>query len=129
MLTKQENQNIEFKRSRSSVRKIVTESKSFNGVAPQFRYDGGFWIAFNFKNHGKNLGDRVGEKVGENLTQNQIRILENIRSNNKISAAKLSEIIGISSRKIEENIRKLKQRGLLKRVGSAKGGYWEVVDV
>jgi ATP-dependent DNA helicase RecG len=114
------------------VEKIIAESKSFNGIEPQFKYDGGLWIAFYFKNYGKNLGDRVGEKVGEkvgeNLTQNQIQILENIRSNNKISAAKLSEIIGISSRKIEENIRKLKQRGLLKRTGSAKGGYWEVLD-
>ena len=59
MLKNDENQNIEFKRSRSSVRKIVIESKSFNGVEPQFRYDGGLWIAFNFKNHDENLGDRV----------------------------------------------------------------------
>ena len=70
----------------------------------------------------------MDEKVGEKLTQNQILILENIRLDNKISAVKLSEIVGISSRKIEENIKKLKQKGILKRVGSAKGGYWEIID-
>jgi len=39
----------------------------------------------------------------------------------------LSETVGISSRKIEENIRKLKAQGVLKRIGPAKGGYWEII--
>ena len=30
--------------------------------------------------------------------------------------------------KIEENIKKLKQKCILKRVGSAKGGYWEIIN-
>ena len=28
----------------------------------------------------------------------------------------------------EKNIEKLKQKGLLKRIGPAKGGHWEVVN-
>jgi len=110
------------------IEKIVEESKKFNGITPKFRYDGGLWVEFYFKTQDKNLGNRVGEKVGEKLTKNQILILENIRLDNKISAVKLSEIVGISSRKIEENIKKLKQKGILKRVGSAKGGYWEITN-
>ena len=47
--------------------------------------------------------------------------------NPNISARDLSDIIGISQRKIEENISKLKKKGLLKRIGSPKGGYWEVI--
>jgi predicted HTH transcriptional regulator len=38
----------------------------------------------------------------------------------------LSEIIGISQTAIENNITKLKEKGLLKRIGPAKGGHWEV---
>ena len=72
---------------------------------------------------------KVGEKVGENFTPNQIKILDAIRQNSKISAVKLSQMIGISSRKIEENIKKLKQMGVLRRVGSAKGGYWEIIGI
>jgi len=40
----------------------------------------------------------------------------------------MSSVIGISERKIKENIRKLKEKGLLKRVGPAKGGYWKVLE-
>ena len=75
---------------------------------------------------GKKVG-KVGEKVGEKLSQNQQSIIEAIIHNPYVSARELSEIVGISSRKIEENIKKLKAQGVVKRLGPAKGGYWEIV--
>ena len=39
----------------------------------------------------------------------------------------LSKIVGISERKIKENIAKLKQKHLLRRVGPARGGYWKII--
>ena len=68
------------------------------------------------------------EKVGDNLTKNQLLIIEKMKQNSKISAKELSAIIGISSRKIEENIWKLKDKHILKRVGAAKGGCWLIND-
>lgn len=73
------------------------------------------------------VGRKVGEKVGEKVTENQRKILEMINKNPYISASEASEIIGISQRKTEENISKLKQKGLLERVGPDKGGYWKVL--
>ncbi|MCK4745116.1 winged helix-turn-helix transcriptional regulator, partial [Candidatus Parcubacteria bacterium] len=69
----------------------------------------------------------VGERVGERVTENQKKIIQFIIKNRHISATELSVLVGISSRKIEENIAKLKQKNLLKRIGSAKGGYWKIV--
>jgi ATP-dependent DNA helicase RecG len=71
--------------------------------------------------------NEVGEKVGENLTENQYEIVKHMMSNPKISAKELSSIVGISSRKIEENIKKLKEKNIIKRVGAAKGGHWEII--
>ena len=76
--------------------------------------------------HARTKG-RVGEKVGENLTKNQRKILQHIKANPFISARKLSVLVGISSRKIEQNIRKLWERGILQRIGPAKGGHWKVI--
>ena len=70
------------------------------------------------------VGSKVGSKVG-NLTDNQKVIIEQIKLNNKISASKLADIVGISKRKIEENLSKLKEQGILNRVGGTRG-YWEV---
>lgn len=73
------------------------------------------------------VGNKVGNKVG-NLSENQRKILEEIKRDNKISAAKLSDIIGISKRKIEENLAKLKEKKLLQRIGSTRG-YWQVLEI
>jgi len=54
------------------------------------------------------------------------KILEIIKNKPEISAQEIANIIIISPRAVEKNIAKLKQKGLLKRIGPAKGGYWEV---
>ncbi|MHC1755806.1 MAG: HTH domain-containing protein [Methanosarcina sp.] len=43
-----------------------------------------------------------------------------------MSAQELAEILEISSRAVEKQIANLKYKGLLKRIGPDKGGYWEV---
>lgn len=76
---------------------------------------------------GDRVGEKVGDRVGEKLTDNQEKILEIIKRDPLISANKISDEIGISSRKVEENIKKLKEKGIIKRIGPAKGGYWELI--
>jgi len=71
-------------------------------------------------------GEKVGEKVGERVTSNQEKIIALMRTQPGISTAAISDAIGISKRKTEENIRKLREAGLVRRIGPAKGGYWEV---
>lgn len=67
---------------------------------------------------------RLGEKLGEN----QRRIVAAINKNKNITTEELSEAIGISNTAIENNIRKLKLKGILKRIGPDKGGHWEVIQ-
>ncbi len=70
------------------------------------------------------VGNEVGNKVG-NLTENQMMIVQMMKENSKISAKLLSEAVGISVRKIEENVAKLKKLGIIERVGGTRG-HWEV---
>jgi ATP-dependent DNA helicase RecG len=39
----------------------------------------------------------------------------------------MSEEIGISPRKVEENLAKLKKTNIIQRIGSAKGGHWQII--
>ncbi|WP_226966489.1 winged helix-turn-helix domain-containing protein [Sulfurimonas sediminis] len=73
---------------------------------------------------GNEVGNKVGNRVG-NLTENQIIIIELMQVNPRISAKKLSDEVGISVRKIEENISKLKKLNLIARVGGTRG-HWEI---
>lgn len=77
---------------------------------------------------GEKVGEKVGKKVGERLTDNQCKIIAAININNKISIVELATEVGIANKNIESNIKKLKQLKLLSRIGSARGGYWEVLS-
>ena len=66
----------------------------------------------------------VGDNVGDNRLQ---RVLELIIENNQISAKQISEILNVTSRTIERDIEKLKHQNKIKRIGSEKRGYWEVL--
>jgi len=70
--------------------------------------------------------DKVTDRVTDRVTDNQRSIVDLLRENSKYTTAELAQKVGISQRKIKENLRKLKEMGLLKRIGSAKGGYWKV---
>lgn len=73
----------------------------------------------------KDVRKDVEKKVS--LSKNQILILKNIQKNRKLTQENLSEIVGITLRNIQNNMKKLKELGALKRVGSKKGGYWKVL--
>ena len=62
------------------------------------------------------------------LTDTQKRMVELLRNDQQLSAKKIAEQLGLRSRSIEKNIKKLKTLGLLIRHGSPKNGYWEVID-
>ncbi len=51
-----------------------------------------------------------------------------MKENLNITTQELSKKIGISDRKIKDNIKKLKENNLLKGIGSPKGGRWGVID-
>lgn len=65
------------------------------------------------------------DNVVANDTQRKILIL--INENNQISAADIAKHLSLSVRAIEKNIKELREKGILKRNGAARGGYWEII--
>jgi ATP-dependent DNA helicase RecG len=61
------------------------------------------------------------------LTKKQQQILEIIQDNPKMSRLELSKDLGINPSAVQKHIEKLKEKGLLRRIGPDKGGYWEVL--
>ena len=63
----------------------------------------------------------------EPLTDLQVHILELIRTDPKVSYEALTEELNKGRSTIMRNIQKLKDAGLLFRVGSKKSGYWKIM--
>ncbi len=56
------------------------------------------------------------------------KFLEQMKVNPYISREELAEVCGLSSDGIKYNIRKLREKGIIKRIGPDKGGHWEVIE-
>ena len=92
---------------------------------PEFEITGFFTILFRRKTYG-NIGINIGISISINETQ--IKIVELMKRDCKITVPRITEIIGISKRNIEANISDLKRKRIIERIGSRKSGYWEVKE-
>lgn len=129
----------------SGIKRILNAAKEYGLPEPKFQeFDNMFRVELfrNFlpmtsenkhigetsEKHRRNIGE-TSEKHGiVELNSTQQEIVKLLLENNQLSAAKLAEKIGVASRNIESNIKKLKELGILVRHGSPKNGYWEVTD-
>lgn len=70
--------------------------------------------------------DRNGEINGE-LSKEEIAVLNVYKANKKALKEEVINKTKLSSRTIDRIISSLKSKGLLKRIGSNKTGYWNVL--
>ena len=66
------------------------------------------------------------EKTVEKTTRTVEKILKILSNTPSITVREMSEILGLSRRGVEEQIKSLKQKGVIRRIGPDKGGHWEV---
>ena len=55
------------------------------------------------------------------------KILKTVKANPAITSNALAEILGISVKGVEWQIKNLKSRGIIRHVGPDKGGHWEII--
>ena len=84
------------------------------------------------------------EKYAENHTESDQKTTEEIESNQKsmqksmqkiieliaitpdITLSEIANRLGMTRNGVDKNIRKLKDQGIIRRVGPDKGGHWEI---
>ena len=74
------------------------------------------------------VDSKVDSKETVKLNATQRRIVELMKADPEITIASLSEAIGIGHSGIKKNIAKLKEAGVIKRLGSDKTGSWKVKE-
>jgi ATP-dependent DNA helicase RecG len=111
------------------IEKIVRNSLESGKPEPSFETIGnGLRVIFATEQIYTDTDDsiNVGINVGIKLTNNQTQIMELITENPTITTTELSKKVGITKRRIESNISKLKELGLIEHSGSRKNGEWVI---
>jgi len=75
----------------------------------------------------KRLGEKLGEGLGVKLGENEAKILRLIVADKFVTINSIAKSVGISTTAVENNLTKLKGKGMLRRIGSDKAGHWEVL--
>ena len=73
-------------------------------------------------------GGTSEQTLGKSSAKSSEKILRHLHETPTLSAKVLAEKLGLSSRAVEKQIDLLKKAGLVRRVGPAKGGHWEVFE-
>ena len=106
------------------------ESKEYGLIEPKIQeFDNMFRVELYRNSAIGEASEKHRRNIGEKtLGDTQQKIILLLKEDNKLSASKLAERIGVASRNIEANIKKLKDLGILIRHGSPKNGYWQIVE-
>ncbi len=110
----------------SGIRRMREQMKEY-GLENPIIETNEHWFTIIFKRTISNNVTRLGVKLGVKLGVNQVRIIKQINENKYITADKLSKILSISTTAVENNLKKLKNMNYIRRVGSDKSGYWEII--
>ena len=103
--------------------------KKENSHYPEIEYtDTHFYIVFKQSKEYLKLESTSPKTRVKTMVKTRVKIIALIKENPFITIHELADKIDLTVKGVEWNIKKLKQEGKLKRVGSAKGGYWEIVE-
>ncbi len=67
----------------------------------------------------KNLSSQVAD--------DKLKILQLIKANPQITRAEIAKAIGLHDSSVKRRLESLLTEGLIRRIGSTKGGYWEIL--
>ena len=75
---------------------------------------------------GRQFGMIFGKEFGVKFSDNEKQLLLSLNSNPSMTAKDLADLIGITKRAVEKQLKKLRELNVLTRKGSAKSGLWVI---
>ena len=77
--------------------------------------------------NGENNIKNVTTNVTIKLTETEKKILQIITNNPNVTQKEIAEELNVTTMTVKRNIKKLKEKGIIDRVGANKNGYWKVL--
>ena len=73
------------------------------------------------------VNDWVNDKVNDKISSNEYKLLNYLIEDPGYTVSQLSDKLGVSRKTISTYQKKLKASGIIRRVGSDRKGYWEIL--
>ena len=108
---------------------MVKQCRSWGLADPEFQDVPDFRIVIRLQPVPGNaqVKEKVNDTVNEKVNERQRKIISIILNDPYVTQLKLSIALGISLVHVNKNMKRLRNLGLIRRVGPDKGGHWEVI--
>ena len=83
----------------------------------------------NIQKTSRNLSENIQNLVKPSSQKKRDEIISIIKGNPKISQAEIADSLRMTIGSVKHHINKMKEDGIMERVGSDNGGYWKIKDV
>jgi ATP-dependent DNA helicase RecG len=113
----------------SGVRNLYNFTKIYSGGEPEL-LEGNIFQTIVPLLPSENYGvtEKVTDRVTEQATEQELTILGLLKENSAYTYPQLAEKLNISRKTVGERIKSLRGKGALRRIGSDRKGYWEIID-
>jgi len=106
------------------IEKINHECDLADVPKPDYNYEfAGLMITFKMDIEEKT----PGKSSPKSSPKTEMKVIELMMDKPNISTATIGEVLGISKRAVLKHTKKLQEKGMLKRIGPARGGHWEII--
>ncbi|MBP7369462.1 MAG: putative DNA binding domain-containing protein [Paludibacteraceae bacterium] len=108
---------------------IIDYCTSANLPEPEMSEEmNGFLLVIHKYGEGSEKIPETTQKSPRKVPEKSQKILNALKENPFLSRKQLALNLGESEHTIQSRLRKLQKEGIIKRIGTAKGGHWEVVE-
>ncbi|MCK9224123.1 MAG: winged helix-turn-helix transcriptional regulator [Candidatus Muirbacterium halophilum] len=90
-------------------------------IKPEFEFEDFFTIIIP-----RTENEPISEPISEPINDFLEELLSELVKNPYAKKEELSELMNVSRATVTRGLQKLKDMGILKRIGSNKTGYWEI---
>lgn len=128
----------------SGVRNMYKYTKIYSGGLPELKEDDIFRayipLTENAKEHAieyqsdrvndhvnDHVNDRVNDRVSGYIADKELKIIRLIEENARITHNEMANKLGVSEKTVRRSTQKLKEKGIIRRVGADKNGFWEII--
>ena len=80
------------------------------------------------KSNSTGVSEGVSNRVPNGVSDTAKAIYSHIQADPNISRNELVNLTGISLKNVQKHINRLKELGLIRRIGSTRFGYWEIIE-
>jgi ATP-dependent DNA helicase RecG len=110
------------------IAKITSGFKNEGLKIPVFETTmGGIMVTIERPGNGKKL--QTKNNVTDNVTDiRKNQIIRLIQENNQITMTQLAKKLSVTKMTIVRDIARLKEDNIIERIGSPKGGHWEIIE-